>query len=261
MASAPCLEDLVMSRFALVCSLVFGLSSTASAGFAKAPPSAAPHRMPTPAERELSLTDVVTNGAHAEVPDMPNYRIAPARPLNRANVRAALARARAANLASFRVYQKKGVFPSNTFKPGKLNVWLDADGHFCAAATIIKMSGQDALVAKVAEDNNFIRLADVQQGPLMDWILTSGFTQAEIAMIQEPFRPVVEQPQLEPARPILVDAKLRKQEDARLRAKYKQVDAAIVKAQRKSLDAATDRLMKNPQLAWKLLASQTAPSV
>ncbi len=253
-----------MSRFALVCSLVFGLSTsatTAFAGFAQAPASATPHRMPTPAERELSLTDVVANGSHVDAPDMPNDRVAPARPLNRANVRAALARARAANLASFRVYQKKGVFPSNTYTNNKLNVWLDADGHFCAAATIIKMSGQDALVAKVAEDNNFIRLADVQQGPLMDWILTSGFTQAEIAMIQEPFRPVVKIPQVDPADPILVDAKLRKQEDARLRAKYKQVDAALVKAQRKSLDAATDRLMKNPALAWKLLAAQSAPSV
>jgi hypothetical protein len=267
MASAPCPEDLVMSRFAVICSLVLGLSysaSTASAGFAKAPPADSPRRAPTPAERELSPTDVVTIGTHAQVPDMPdmpNYRVAPARPLDRANVRAALARARAANLAAFRVYQKKGVFPSNTYKKGQLNVWLDEYMHYCAAATIIKMSGQDALVAKVAEENNFIRLADVQQGPLMDWILTSGFTQAEIAMIQEPFRPVVEKPQLEPAKPILVDNQLRKQEDARLRAKYKKVDAAIVKAQRKSLDEATDRLMKNPALAWKLLAAQTAPAV
>ena len=68
----------------------------------------------------------------------------------------------------------------------------------CAAATIIKMSGQDALVNRVAEQNNFVRLADVEQGPLMDWILTSGFTQDEIAAIQEPFMPVTDAPVLEP---------------------------------------------------------------
>jgi hypothetical protein len=241
-----------MSRFALVSSLVLVLSSTAAAQFAKAPSANAPHRAPTPAERELTLMDV----SHADVPEGPRMRVAPARVLSRANVRAALARARAANLAAFRVYQKKGVFPSNTYQPGKLNVWLDEFGHLCAAATIIKMSGKDALVDQVAEQNNFIRLADVKQGPVMDWILTSGFTQAEIAMIQEPFMRVTDEPVAEPSAPMLVDAKLRKQEDARLRATYKKVDATIVKAQRKSLDAATDRLMKNPKLAWQLLAAQ-----
>ena len=140
-------------------------------------------------------------------------------------------------------------------KGKKLNVWLDADGHFCAAATIIKMSGQDDLVNKVAEQNNFIRLADVKQGPLMDWILTSGFTQDEIAAIQEPFMPVTREPAVAPVEPILVDAKLRAKEDARLLAKYKQVDKQLVKNRAKSLDKATDRLMKNPTLAWQLLAS------
>jgi hypothetical protein len=148
------------------------------------------------------------------------------------------------------------VFPSNTFKGKKLNVWLDADGHFCAAATIIRTSGQIDLVDKVAEDNNFIRLADVKQGPLMDWILTSGFTQAEIAAIQEPFMPVYrEQPNVEPSQPILVDAKLRKAEDARLMAKYKSVDKMLVKNAAASLDRATDRLMKHPELAWQLVGN------
>jgi hypothetical protein len=181
---------------------------------------------------------------------MPSYRV---RTLDRATVRTALVQARSRNLAAFRAYQKKGVFPSNTFKGKKLNVWLDADGHFCAAATIIKMSGQDDLVQRVADQNNFIRLADVKQGPLMDWILTSGFTQAEIASIQEPFMPVTREPALSPPEPILVDAGMRKAEDARLMATYKSVDKMLVKNAAKSLDAATDRLMKNPTLAWTFI--------
>jgi hypothetical protein len=208
-----------------------------SNGFAQPPPGAAPH---------------------ADVYEAPNaIRVAPHRTLDRATVRAALVQARTRNLAAFRAYQKAGVFPSNTMKGKKLNVWLDADGHFCAAATIIKASGQDDLVNKVAEQNNFIRLADVKQGPLMDWILTSGFTQDEIAAIQEPFMPVTQEPAIAPVEPILVDAKLRAKEDARLLAKYKQVDKQLVKNRTKSLDKATDRLMKNPTLAWQLLASST----
>lgn len=168
--------------------------------------------------------------------------------VTRAQVRAKLAQARTANLQRFRAYQTKGVFPSNTFDTRKLNVWMDADGHLCAAATIINASGQIALVQKVAEQNNFIRLADVRQGPLMDWILTSGLTQQEIAAIQEPFMPVYREPPV-------VEPDLRSAENQRLMKKYKQVESQIVKNQKKSLDSAVDRLMKNQALAWQFVNS------
>jgi hypothetical protein len=177
----------------------------------------------------------------------------PARVLDRAAVRAKLATNRAANLARFRAYQQKGVFPSNTMSDGMLNVWRDDFGNLCAAATIISASGQTALVNQVADEDNFIRLGDVTQGKLMSWILTSGLTQDEIAAIQEPFSGVGEDPRR--MRVVKVDPTKRKAEDARLMAKYRQVDAAIVKHQQASLDKATDRLMKNPTLAWQLLAS------
>ncbi|HEY5944269.1 MAG TPA: hypothetical protein VIV40_02210 [Kofleriaceae bacterium] len=225
-----------MSKLLIAASLLFALAANATAsesGFAQPPPAAAD-----------------------KAPLLGSGVIAPPHAVDRASVRAALAKARASNLAAFHAYQLKGVFPSNTFKPGKLNVWRDEAGHFCAAATLIKMSGQDDLVTRIAENNNFIRLADVKQGPLMDWILVSGLTQAEIAAIQEPFMPVVDEPQLEPAKPILVDAKLRKAEDARLRAKYRAVDKMIAKNAKQSLDRATDRLMKHPALAWQLVANQ-----
>ena len=238
------LTTLTVSLLVAVSSLVPAAAvakrmNPADTGFAQPPPA------------------VAVNTSQADVP-APNMTIMPRRSLDRASVRAALVQARSRNLAAFRAYQKKGVFPSNTFKGKKLNVWLDDAGNFCAAATIIKASGQDDLVNKVAEQNNFIRLADVKQGPLMDWILTSGFTQDEIAAIQEPFMPVMRQPAPEPMAQILVDAKLRKAEDARLMARYKQVDKQLVKDATSSLDKATDRLMKNPTLAWSLIDSVDA---
>ena len=194
-------------------------------------------------------------------PDRPD-RTEPARApqywrgvLDRSEVRAKLAAARAANLARFRAYQQKGVFPSNTFADQMLNVWRDEAGHLCAAATIINASGQAALVAKVAQEDNFIRLADVTDGPLMDWILTSGFTQAEIAAIQEPFSPVMRQQptEPEPARIVAVDPARRRAEDARLLRKYRQVEAMLIKDQRASLEIAVDRLMAYPALARQLV--------
>lgn len=216
-----------MSRFVIASALVAALSTSAFANVQRfaAPPS-----------------DVA---AEAYVPE----RIrAPERPvvLDRATVRAKLAAARAANLTRFRAYQQKGAFPSNTYDGRKLNVWLDEQGRFCAAASIMIASGKADLAQQIAEQNNFIRLGNVKQGPVMDWILTSGLTQDEIAAIQEPFMPVMrEEPFVEP--------KLRMAEDARLRRKYKQVEAMIAKNHQKSIDLATDRLMKNQALAWALV--------
>lgn len=236
-----------MSRFALICSLVFGLSSTAlvttaDAQFAKAPPAAAA---------------VTAGGVTAAASGVDNQlRVAPRRALDRAAVRRALAKARSTNLAAFRAYQAKGVFPSNTFDSTRLNVWIDAAGNLCAAATIIKRSGQGDLVARIGAQDNFIRLGDVTHGPVMDWILTSGFTQDEIAAIQEPFMPVMNEP--EPAVPVLaIDTTKRKAEDRRLRAKYTVVTQQIAKNGRTSLDKAVDRLMKNHELARRLLDAQS----
>ncbi|HTE46332.1 MAG TPA: hypothetical protein VK636_13855 [Gemmatimonadaceae bacterium] len=216
-----------MSRLAIAVSLIASLSTAALADRVSEP----------------SFGSLPTH--FAEAPD--NYA-AVAVPVSRAAIRAKLAQNRVANLARFRVYQQKGVFPNNTFSDGKLNVWLDDSGNLCAAATIIKLSGNADLAMRTADQNNFIKLGDVTQGPLMDWILTSGLTQSEIAAIQEPFRPVVQEPAPQP-----IDARMRRAENRRLAAKYKQVDASIVKNKNASLDAATDRLLSNRELASKFL--------
>jgi hypothetical protein len=178
--------------------------------------------------------------------------VAPSVTLDRATVRARLAQIRAANLARFRAYQRAGVFPSNTYDESKLNVWRDRDGHLCAAATIIDASGEHELVARVAEQSNFIRLADVTSGPLMDWILVSGFTQDEIVAIQEPFARVRVEP---PTPQVAIDARKRRAEDARLAKRYADVTRELVDNEQRSLDRATDRLMKNLPLASRLISA------
>jgi len=130
------------------------------------------------------------------------------------------------------------------------NVWLDPEGHLCAAATIINNSGNTDLAMSVPSMNNYLKLIDVTEGPLMDWILTSGFTQDEIAMIQEPFVGVRPQPIAEPP-----DGQ-RLAEDARLAKRYAVVEKALKKQRKASLDAAVDRLIsENPELAASLVAS------
>ena len=105
---------------------------------------------------------------------------------DRAAVRKALDKRRAKNLAAFRAYRKAGVYPHNTFREGPLNIWIDLDGHLCAAATMIAKDGKQKLVDDQAGIDNQIRLMNVTKGPLLDWILTSGFTIEEIDRIQAP---------------------------------------------------------------------------
>jgi hypothetical protein len=246
-----------LTRFLTGCTLVATMSSAALADRAYDPPA-------VPATREAPVAParrVVGGGVPAfaqpphEASKPDDEYIAPV-VLDRAAVRAELVKIRHRNLENFRAYEKAGVFPSNVYQPNELNVWRDQDGHFCAAATIIRMSGQTALVDRVAEQNNFIRLADVSQGPLMDWILTSGFTQEELVAIQKPFMPVTEKPVPAPIDPVVVDAKLRAAETARLRAIYHQVERDLVKNEKRDLDLATDRLMKHPDLAWKIASAE-----
>lgn len=221
----------LLSRALVACSLIAALSSqtTFAQSFAKPPPSAG-----QPAADQLMERFVV----------------------DRAQVRAKLAAARTANLARFRAYRTAGVYPNNVFKPGLANVWRDQAGHYCAAATIIRASGQTALVESVAEQDNFIKLADVTSGPLLDWILTSGLTQDEIAVIQKPFRPVTLDPELDPTRPLPVSPNLRAAETRRLAKLYAQIETQLSSsaAASSSLELATDRLLKYPELAAAFVA-------
>jgi hypothetical protein len=184
----------------------------------------------------------------AQVDAAPPEARMPMRYLDPAALRAKLLERRAQNLAHFRAYQAKGSFPANTFLEGDLNVWIDDFGNICAAASIIKASGNPELVKRVGDQTNFIRLVDVKQGPLMSWMLMSGFTQEEIVAIQAPMVYIGDQ-----------DRRLNEQfqlaETARLKKLYKTVERSLVKNQKQSIELAVTRLMQHPDLAWQLLDS------
>jgi hypothetical protein len=86
-----------------------------------------------------------------------------------------------------RRYAQAMAFPINTYRPGMTNVFVDGEGHVCAAANLIARDGHRDLVDVTASQDNFVRLVEVQGGPLLEWMLRSGFTQEEIGRIQEPY--------------------------------------------------------------------------
>ena len=190
----------------------------------------------TPAVAASSASDPVPVSAVAAMP-MPVRELAP----TKAEVIKALKDRRAKNLKAFTAYRKGGVYPHNVWRRGPLNVWMDADGHLCAAATMIDKDGKHELVVKTAETNNNIRLLDVTRGELLDWIMTSGFTIEELDRIQAPM--------IEPDLPVVDFAA----EDAKLAAGYLKTEKALVKNQKASLELAAKRLLENPHLARQLV--------
>jgi hypothetical protein len=111
-----------------------------------------------------------------------------------AQVRQHLADRRAENVARLVAYRDAGVFPRNRVSDDVINVFRDERGLLCAVATLIFEDGKLDLVEQIASTNDYIKLATVKDGPVMDWILDSGFTQEELAMIQLPDSPIVETP-------------------------------------------------------------------
>lgn len=187
----------------------------------------------------------------SETPES-RYRVAPVI-VTRERVRAKLAEAREKSIAAFHAYRTTSSYPSNTLTDGALNVWRDSEGRFCAAATILRVTGGMDMSERIAFEDNNIKLADVTDGAMMDWILTSGLTQEELALIQRPFMGVRKRPQWNDDA-MQIDLVKKQKETKRLAGLYAKIETRVKKQSRASIDTATDRLMANPDLAKQLLA-------
>jgi len=150
-------------------------------------------------------------------------------------LRSQLAERRAINLARFIAYREAGAFPRNHVRRGALNVFIDDEGHICAAANLMARDGLMGLVRATAARNNFLRLADVHDGALYEWMLSSGFTQEEIATIQEPYMYI--EPEI-PEEPMFEEL-----EKERLQARFRQIEAELRRQTDASLETAVSRLM------------------
>lgn len=93
---------------------------------------------------------------------------------------------RSHGIAVLEAYEAAGVFPVSPGEPGFHHQFVDVWGNRCAVAQMILSSGQgDAALAAAATQNDVV-LAELTDGPLVEWMLTSGFTREEIAIVQEP---------------------------------------------------------------------------
>jgi len=199
---------------------------------------------------------LVLVGSITQVAAAPPADVTQTATIDRTELRRALADERKVNLARFHDYRKKRVYPHNTYEPGMINVWKDADDHLCAVATLVHLDGKDDLVDSLARDQNFVKTADLNDGPLIDWVLTSGFTQEEVVMIQQPTAADVEAMEAEYRAEQRRIKRWLKREDTRLSKTYRTVEKTLStdRIADAGLDLATARLAQHPELAQALLA-------
>ncbi|MBX3159904.1 MAG: twin-arginine translocation signal domain-containing protein [Deltaproteobacteria bacterium] len=132
-------------------------------------------------------------------PDPPGDKPPPVR--DRKVWREALAAARTRHIARLSIYRDVGRFPLNHRVLGSIPTFIDHRGAPCAVGHLMQQSGHAALAADIARTNNNVYVEELGDGPALDWILFSGLTREECALIQpsyrwrEPRRPVP-QPEL-----------------------------------------------------------------
>jgi hypothetical protein len=96
-----------------------------------------------------------------------------------------LADAREQRVADLEAYANAGLFPLNDGAFSHMTpVFVDRRNVPCAVAYLLLKSGAKELVEEVRQKNNLIRLWDLKEGPVLDWILASGLTREECALIQ-----------------------------------------------------------------------------
>ena len=158
-------------------------------------------------------------------------------PSKSAQLRAELGERRERIIGWLHDYWTRGDFvqnPDPTGGPG--NFILDHRGKPCPLASVIIESGRRDLVEEAARKNNNVKIVDLRDGPVLDWILSSGLTQEECVLIQRPSRSG------DAAPPIV-----KRQEAERLAQQLSRVEETLRQSTQRSLTVAVKRLQASPR--------------
>ncbi|WP_442484444.1 tetratricopeptide repeat protein [Aeoliella sp. SH292] len=137
-----------------------------------------------------------------------------------------LANRRATHIARLHEYAARGDFPLNKDFPGQLvPYFVDEAGIACAVGHLMRLDGEAPLVASIASTTNHVRIADVDQGPLIEWIGNSGLTKEECALIQPSYATIEDYRRGQPWQ----------DEIARLRKHFAEVERELVSETQQSL--------------------------
>lgn len=101
----------------------------------------------------------------------------------------ALAGARLFEITRLREYRVAGRFPRNHRIFNRTPIFIDERNTPCAVGYLMQRSGHGALASEISRTDNHVYIERIKTGAALEWILLSGLTQAECAMIQPSYRP------------------------------------------------------------------------
>ena len=105
-------------------------------------------------------------------------------------VRDRLSKQRRLQLQTLLQYAQRGVFPVNKcVSKTPAPIFVDQFGTHCAVGYLMHRSGSDAIVDQIVRSNNLVYINEIESGVPMEWILNSGLTQSEAALIQPSYTP------------------------------------------------------------------------
>lgn len=81
-------------------------------------------------------------------------------------------------------YAWQGRFPINYHRQQRTPVFIDEHGTYCAVGYLMRYTGNDALAKRIASADNFAWVKDITDPGLPDWQAASGFSLAELKLIQ-----------------------------------------------------------------------------
>jgi hypothetical protein len=165
-------------------------------------------------------------------------------PSERDLVRARLAVHRLRQIERLGEYASRGEFPHNYAKVPIVHIFRDDAGRLCAVANLVHQDGLDDLVDATVSAHNDLAVADVHDGPMLEWVLASGLTQEELVRIQVWPAIALPRPVRKAAPPLVARAKA---EETRMKEAVvrhiEQMQAELRAGTEKSLDIATDRFL------------------
>jgi hypothetical protein len=106
-------------------------------------------------------------------------------PERREELRSRLAERRGMQVARLLGYAQTGRFPLNRHYAREARpIFVDAQGTHCAVGYLMALDGWEREVMNIARARPNVLVREVNSGPLVEWVLTSGLIQEEAALIQ-----------------------------------------------------------------------------
>jgi hypothetical protein len=102
-----------------------------------------------------------------------------------------LLEARYAQLRRLAAYRDRGLFPLNEGQADHpVPIFVDRHDTACAVGQLMRWSGWTENVATIQRTNNLVYVPEAKRSPVASWVVTSGLTLEEAALIQPGYTPV-----------------------------------------------------------------------